>query len=69
LTESLQAILRVADADRATPDTLLDMWVDDLDAIATEFGVELERAGWDDDVLEVQLSDPDGNRRIGQRAT
>ena len=89
MTESLQAILRAADAERAvawyarlgfvkesehrfapdlpafvsvvrgplriflsehegdaTPDTLLYMWVDDLEAIATEFGVESERAEW-----------------------
>jgi catechol 2,3-dioxygenase-like lactoylglutathione lyase family enzyme len=112
VTESLQAILRVADAERAvawyarlgfakqsehrfapdlpafvsivrgtlriflsehqgdaTPDTLLYMWVDDLDAIANEFGVAPEHAEWHDDVREVQLSDPDGNRlRIGQSA-
>jgi catechol 2,3-dioxygenase-like lactoylglutathione lyase family enzyme len=113
MTESLQAILRVADTDRAVawyarlgftkewehrfapdlpafvsvvrgslriflsehegdarPDTLLYLWVDDLDTIAIEFDVEPERAGWDDGVREVHLSDPDGNRlRIGHRLT
>jgi len=112
VTESLQAILRVADANRAaawyarlgfakewehrfaptlpafvsvvrgplriflsehegdaTPNTLLYMWVDDLDAIASVFGVKPARARWDDDVREVELSDPDGNRlRIGQQS-
>ena len=112
MTESLQAIVRVADAARAvvwyerlgfaktsehrfgpdfpafvtvergpmrlflsehdgdaTPDTLLYMWVDDLDAIAREFDLEPEQAGFDDSVREIELTDPDGNRlRIGHRA-
>ena len=51
----------------ARPDTLLYFWVDDLDALAQEFGVEPETAGWSDDVREIELTDPDGNRlRIGQ---
>jgi catechol 2,3-dioxygenase-like lactoylglutathione lyase family enzyme len=53
----------------ARPDTLLYLWVDDLDRIAQEFGVEQQTAGWSDDVRELELADPDGNRlRIGQGA-
>ncbi len=110
MTESLQAIIRVADAELAvawyarlgfvktwehrfapdlpafvtvmrgplrlflsehagdaTPDTLLYLWVDDLDAIAREFDTRPEPAGWDPTVREIELADPDGNRlRIGQ---
>ncbi len=52
----------------ARPDTLLYLWVDDLDRIASEFEVESQTAGWDEGVHEVELTDPDGNRlRIGQR--
>lgn len=112
MTESLQAIIRVADAERAaawyarlgftkawehrfgadfpafvsvergtlrlflsehegdaTPNTLLYLWVDDLDTIARAFDVAPATAGWDDGVREVELSDPDGNRlRIGCRS-
>ena len=51
----------------ARPETLLYFWVDDLDTIAAEFGVHTVPAGWSDDVREVHLSDPDGNRlRVGQ---
>ena len=51
----------------ARPDTLLYLWVDDLAAIAKEFTVEPETAGWSDEVREIELTDPDGNRlRIGQ---
>jgi hypothetical protein len=51
----------------ARPDTLLYFWVDDLDAIAEEFGAEPETAEWSDEVREIELTDPDGNRlRIGQ---
>ena len=51
----------------ARPDTLLYFWVDDLDAIANEFAVEPATAEWSDDVREIELIDPDGNRlRIGQ---
>ncbi len=51
----------------ARPDTLLYFWVDDLDAIANEFEVEPVTAEWSDDVREIELTDPDGNRlRIGQ---
>jgi catechol 2,3-dioxygenase-like lactoylglutathione lyase family enzyme len=51
----------------ARPDTLLYFWVDDLDTLTDEFGVEAETAEWSDDVREIELTDPDGNRlRIGQ---
>jgi len=50
----------------ARPGTLVYMRVDDIDAIATEFGVEIETQPW---AREVALTDPDGNRlRIGERA-
>lgn len=49
----------------ATPDTLVYMYVDDVDAVAAEFQVEVEEEAW---AREVQLTDPDGNRlRIGTR--
>ena len=49
----------------ARPDTLVYMFVDDVDAIAAEFGVEVEEAPW---AREIELRDPDGNRlRIGTR--
>lgn len=43
----------------ARPDTLLYLSVDDVEAIATEFGLTLEYAPWG---AEVELRDPDGNR-------
>ena len=43
----------------ARPDTLLYMWVDDVDAVATEFGVTPEQQPWG---REVELRDLDGNR-------
>ena len=47
----------------ARPDTLLYLFVDDVDAIAREFGVTPEDAPW---AREIELRDPDGNRlRIG----
>jgi catechol 2,3-dioxygenase-like lactoylglutathione lyase family enzyme len=47
----------------ARPDTLLYLSVDDVDAIAGEFGVTPEDAPW---AREIELHDPDGNRlRIG----
>lgn len=49
----------------ATPDTLLYFWVDDVDAVAAEFGAPIEEEDW---AREVHLTDPDGNRlRIGTR--
>ena len=49
----------------ATPDSLVYLWVDDVDAIASEFGVAVSEQPW---AREVELTDPDGNRlRIGAR--
>lgn len=49
----------------ATPDTLLYFWVDDVDAVAAEFGVDITEEDW---AREVHLTDPDGNRlRVGTR--
>ena len=49
----------------ARPGTLVYLRVDDVDAIAAEFNVEVETQPW---AREVQLTDPDGNRlRIGER--
>lgn len=48
----------------AKPDTLVYFYVDDVDAIADEFGVEVREQPWG--MREVCLTDPDGNRwRIG----
>lgn len=47
----------------ARPDTLVYLYVQDVDAIAIEFGVTPEDAPW---AREIELRDPDGNRlRIG----
>ena len=52
----------------ARPDTLLYLWVDDIERIAAEFGAEPKPAEWDAEVRELELTDPDGNRlRLGQR--
>ena len=52
----------------ARPDTLLYLWVDELDRIAAEFDVTPAPAEWNDSVDEIEVVDPDGNRlRIGQR--
>lgn len=49
----------------ATPDTLMYFWVDDVDALAKEFDVDVVEA---DTVRELALTDPDGNRlRVGAR--
>lgn len=49
----------------ATPNTLVYFYVDDVDAIAKEFGVAVEEQPW---CREISLTDPDGNRlRIGTR--
>jgi catechol 2,3-dioxygenase-like lactoylglutathione lyase family enzyme len=49
----------------ARPDTLLYLFLDDVDAIAREFGVDVEEAPW---AREIELRDVDGNRlRIGTR--
>ena len=52
----------------AKPDSLAYIYVDDVESIATEFGVEVKDQPWG--TREVWLTDPDGNRlRIGQRTT
>ncbi len=49
----------------ARPNTLVYLYVDDIEAIAREFGAPIEDQPW---AREVALVDPDGNRwRIGQR--
>jgi len=47
----------------ARPGTLVYFYVDDADAIATEFAVPVTTQPW---AREIELTDPDGNRlRIG----
>ena len=49
----------------ANPFGLAYLWVDDVDAVATEFGTTVEDNPWGRDT---ELTDPDGNRlRVGQR--
>ena len=49
----------------ARPGTLVYMYVDDLDAVAEEFGADISEQPWG---RELKLTDPDGNRlRIGER--
>lgn len=43
----------------ATPNTLVYFWVDDVDAVAAEFGVTVAEQPW---AREITLTDPDGNR-------
>ncbi|MFI5496024.1 glyoxalase superfamily protein [Actinoplanes sp. NPDC051859] len=43
----------------ARPDTLVYLRVDNLDAVAAEFGVVVEQQPWGP---EIQLTDPAGNR-------
>ena len=51
----------------AHPDGLLYLYVDDVDAIAAEFGATAELAYYG--MREVEVEDPDGNRlRIGTPA-
>ena len=51
----------------ARPDTLLYLYVDDVDAVAAEFGATVELAYYG--MREIELTDPDGNRlRIGTPA-
>jgi len=48
----------------AKPGSLAYVWVEDVDAVAAEFGVTVHSEPW---AREIQLRDPDGNRlRIGQ---
>jgi hypothetical protein len=49
----------------ARPGTLVYLYVDDVDAVAAEFGVQVHAEPW---AREVELTDPDGNRlRVGTR--
>lgn len=49
----------------AAPNTLVYLWVDDVDAVGEEFGVEVAEQSW---AQEVELTDPDGNRlRVATR--
>ncbi len=49
----------------ARPGTLVYFWVDDVDAVAAEFDVDVELQPW---AREVKLVDPDGNRlRVATR--
>ncbi len=51
----------------AHPDALLYLYVDDVDSVAAEFGVQAELAYYG--MREIELVDPDGNRlRIGTPA-
>jgi catechol 2,3-dioxygenase-like lactoylglutathione lyase family enzyme len=43
----------------ARPGTLVYFWVEDVDAIAVEFGAEIKDQPWG---REIKLTDPDGNR-------
>ena len=43
----------------APPHTLVYLWVEDVDAVAAEFGAAVDEQPW---AREVSLSDPDGNR-------
>ncbi|GAA1103314.1 glyoxalase superfamily protein [Nocardiopsis composta] len=43
----------------ARPDTLVHLWVRDVDAVAAEFGAPVEEMPWG---RQVDLRDPDGNR-------
>ena len=43
----------------ARPHALVYIWVDDVDAVAAEFGVQVDEAPWG---REVALTDPDHNR-------
>ncbi len=48
----------------ARPNTLVYLYVNNIDEIAAEFSVEIKDQPW---AREVSLTDPDGNRlRIGQ---
>ena len=50
----------------ARPDTLLHLYVDDVDAVAGEFGVAVDEEGLAG--RECELRDPDGNRlRVATR--
>ena len=46
------------DGDAPGP-ALLYLWVDDVDAVAVEFGVEVQEMPW---ARDCEVTDPDGNR-------
>jgi catechol 2,3-dioxygenase-like lactoylglutathione lyase family enzyme len=49
----------------AHPGSLVYLYVDDVDAVAAEFGAKVTEQPW---AREVELVDPDGNRlRVGTR--
>ena len=49
----------------ARPNTLVYLYVHDVDRVAAEFNVKVNQQPW---AREVSLTDPDGNRlRIGER--
>jgi hypothetical protein len=51
----------------ARPDTLVYLYVDDVDVIAADFGAKVQTQPW---AREIELTDPDGNRlRIGTRTS
>lgn len=43
----------------ATPGALVYFWVDEVDSVASEFGVDVREQPWG---REIELVDPDGNR-------
>lgn len=43
----------------APPGSLVYFWVEDVDAVAAEFGVAVDTQRW---AREIELTDPDGNR-------
>lgn len=48
----------------APPGTLIYLWVDDVDAVASAVGTHVTQETW---ARETEVGDPDGNRiRIGQ---
>jgi catechol 2,3-dioxygenase-like lactoylglutathione lyase family enzyme len=50
----------------ARPDTLVHLYLDDVDAVAAEFGVPVDEEG--EAGRQVNLEDPDGNRlRVATR--
>lgn len=64
ITDGRGRIFLSEHAGDAHPDTLLYLYVDDVDAVAAEFGAVPELTYYG--LREIELADPDGNRlRIG----
>lgn len=64
ITDGRGRIFLSEHAGDAHPDTLLYLYVDDVDAVAAAFGARAELAYYG--VREIELTDPDGNRlRVG----